>query len=132
MSRTRLTPSFFAGLRRERKLFALVGSLVLLLGIGQPAAFAGQGPSGGLIFCHGMNPFAGPGTGQDTPQRDCPMCIGGLCASAFAAAKALPPVGFALAGPPIAEDGFAAALIAPPMRERTGPQPPIRAPPFAV
>ena len=132
MSRTRLSPSFFAGLRRERKLFALVGSLVLLLGIGQPAAFAGQGLSGGWIICHGANPVAGPDDGQDTPQRDCPMCIGGLCASAFAAAKALPAVGFSLAGPSITEDGFATALIAPPVRERTGPQPPIRAPPFAV
>ena len=132
MSRTRLPPSFFVCLRRERKLFALVGSLVLLLGAWQPLAFAGQGTSGASVICHGMSPVAGPGTGPEAPQRDCPMCVGGLCASAFAAAKALPAVGFWLAGPSITGDGFAAALIAPPVRERTGPQPPIRAPPFAV
>ncbi|MEX0957086.1 MAG: hypothetical protein WDZ83_17975 [Rhizobiaceae bacterium] len=130
MSRTRLSSSFFHSLRRERKLFALVGSLVLLLGVWQPFAFAGQGLSGAWGICHGMD--SGPGTGPDAPQRDCPMCIGGLCASALAAAKALPPAGFSLAGPLIKEDGFAAVPIAPPMRGRTGPQPPIRAPPFAV
>jgi hypothetical protein len=132
MSRTCLSPSFFACLRRERRLFALVGSLVLLLGVWQPLALAEQGTSGAGVICHGANSDPGPDTGPDEPQRDCPMCIGGLCASAFAAAKALPAAGFSLAGPPITEDGFAAALIAPPMRGRIGPQPPIRAPPFAV
>jgi hypothetical protein len=128
MSRVRLSPSFFASLRRERKLFALVGSLVLLLGAWQPLAFAGQGFSNGRIICHGM----GADTGPQAPQRDCLMCLGGLCASAFASAKALPAADFLLAGPPITQGGIAATPIAPIVRERTGPPPPIRAPPFAV
>lgn len=132
MSRPRLSLSFFACLRRERKLFALVGSLVLLLGAWQPLAFAGPGLPGASDICHGMGSVAGPDSGPEAPQRDCAMCIGGLCASAFASAKALPAAAYALAGPLIADDGFAAALIAPPVGEPTGPLPPIRAPPFVL
>ena len=130
-------PSLFASLRRDRFLFALLGTLVLFLNTLQPLA-AAQMPGGGhMAICTALN--SGGGAGGETGAAegsspgaldDCPVCLFGNACGAAAVSKATLtafaafPAPAALAGQSLvalARDGPAALLVAPP--------PAIRAPP---
>ncbi|MBO6717869.1 MAG: hypothetical protein JJ913_07935 [Rhizobiaceae bacterium] len=125
-------PGWFKQLRRERGLFALVGAVLLLLNAFQPLALAGSAQADGWVICHGIGTDAEPDGMPDAPQRDCPICLAGLCGSISVSAKALVSIGPAFAAP------AAEILLARPAADRTairsqvGPPPAIRAPPFAV
>jgi hypothetical protein len=124
--------TLFASLRRDRFLFALLGTLVLLLHALQPLA-AAQMPGGHMAICTALNADGDAGAaGTSSPGAldDCPVClIGNACGAAAvykAALAASPafPAPTALAGQtplPLAADDPGALLVAPP--------PAIRAPP---
>lgn len=129
-------PTLFASLRRDRLLFALVGTLVLFLNALQPLA-ASQMPEGGhLVIC---TPFNVDGQAQASEKLpadvldDCPIClIGNACASA-AAYKATAAAFAAFPAPARLTDAppHAARHVGTP--ERSGAPPPaIRAPPLSA
>lgn len=72
--------SWFDRLRRDRALFAIVGSLALLVSAMQPAAAArASGFSPFLVLCSNMH---GDWSGNPKPTQlpDCPLCpTGHLC-----------------------------------------------------
>lgn len=125
--------SLFASLRRDRFLFALLGTLVLFLNTLQPLA-AAQMPGGGhMAICTALNADGEAGGAEGSAPGaldDCPVClIGNACGAAAVhkatlAAFAAFPAPASLAGllpVSLARDGPAALLVAPP--------PAIRAPP---
>lgn len=127
-------PSLFASLRRDSFLFALLGTLVLLLNTLQPLA-ASQMPEGGhLVICTALNAGGDAGASGDPssgPLDDCPICLIGNACGTTALHKATPsplaafPAPAALAAqslPRAAAEGPAELLVAPP--------PAIRAPPL--
>lgn len=130
---SRLT--LFASLRRDRFLFALLGTLVLILNTLQPLA-AAQMPGGGHIaICTALDAGGETGAASDSsgPLDDCPVCLIGNACGAAAVYKATPaafaafPAPSALAAQPlpaVASDGPAELLVAPP--------PAIRAPPLSA
>ena len=129
---SRLT--LFASLRRDRFLFALLGTLVLILNTLQPLA-AAQMPGGHMAICTALNAGGETGASGDSsgPLDDCPVCLIGNACGAAAAYKATPaafaafPAPAALAAQPllaVASDGPAELLVAPP--------PAIRAPPLSA
>lgn len=130
-------PSLFASLRRDRLLFALVSTLVLLLHTLQPLAAAHMPEDRHLAICtlHGLVDD-GEATGEKStdPFDNCPVClIGGACWN-MAIGKIGP--GATLAFP--APDTF--LVIAPydpalqtgPAGRQGEPLPAIRAPPVSA
>lgn len=127
---SRLT--LFASLRRDRFLFALLGTLVLLLHTLQPLA-AAQTPGGHMAICTALNADGGASaTGNSAPGGldDCPICLFGNACGSGGVYKAVPapfaafpaPAVLAARSPVILAVGDPAApLVAPP--------PAIRAPP---
>ncbi|WEX08449.1 hypothetical protein [Chelativorans sp. AA-79] len=80
-------PSWFATLRRDRGLFALVSALAILLGLLQPIAAAQNARFNDLlVICNtSASPAAPADHGKRTP--DCPLCpTGHLCGTKAAPA----------------------------------------------
>lgn len=133
MSRTG-NRSWFAGLRRDRNLFALVAVFALMLAVIQPAvpAVAAPGAQGGFVICsaHGGNGASG---GQQAPDdhRDCPCCFfGHACGGMPLLSKLIQAHQPAFA--PVASIKVAVAWPDPGPRGHSGPAaspPGIRAPP---
>lgn len=126
---SRLT--LFASLRRDRFLFALLGTLVLLLHTLQPLA-AAQMPGGHMAICTALNVDGGTSAAGDSAPGgldDCPICLfGNACGGGVYKAMPAPfaafpaPAVLAARSPVIvAARDPAAPLVAPP--------PAIRAPP---
>ena len=121
----------FASLRRDRMLFAVVGTLVMLLAALQPLAAAQTGGGGHMALCTAFGVSGGSGAASPDTGPDCPLCgIGHLCGSA-ALHKATPVVAAAFPAPAALVGG--PALPAPGKKRATlldAPPPAIRAPPF--
>ena len=129
-------PTLFASLRRDRFLFALVGTLVLFLNALQPLA-ASQMPEGGhMALCTALN-VEGQAEAADRSSHgvldDCPIClIGNACANAAAykaTAAAAPafPAPASLTGAPAQ-----AAHRSDAVERLDAPPPAIRAPPLSA
>ena len=122
--------SLFASMRRDRLLFALVGTLALLFHMLQPLAAAQMPQDGRLVICttHGV---VNPGETPAGPLDSCSVClIGGTCLS-MVACKAMLNSSFAFPLPDML------VIAPPPIVSQTGPAgrqgaplPAIRAPPF--
>jgi hypothetical protein len=130
---SRLT--LFASLRRDSLLFALVGTLVLLLHSLQPLAAAHLPGAGHMAICTAFNAGGDAGAAGDAVPGgldDCPVClIAGACAAA-AVHKAAPVILAAVPTPAVlAEQSPAALAGAGPPALPGAPPPAIRAPPFA-
>lgn len=129
-------PTLFASLRRDRLLFALVGTLVLLLNALQPLAAAQASEGGHLAICtlYGIDDqAAASGDAPGSPLDDCPIClIGNACSSAaaykaaLAAFAAFPAPAALVSAPP------RTALKTGPAARRDIPPPAIRAPPLSA
>jgi hypothetical protein len=132
MMAIRDNPSFFRALRRERGLFTLVGTVLLLFNLFQPLALAGPMQAGGWSICYGLAADAGADQTPDTPRPNCPTCVSGICASMSVSAKAL--VSFALAFTTPLADSVSVRKVESRrfFRTRAGPPPAIRAPPFTA
>ena len=128
--------TLFASLRRDRLLFALLGTVVLLLHTLQPLA-AAQMPGGGhMAICTALDAGGdGAAAGGSAPGAldDCPVCLLGNACGGVALHKAVPaglaafpaPLALAARSPiPVAADDPAALMVAPP--------PAIRAPPASA
>lgn len=125
--------TFFASLRRDRLLFALLGTLVLFLHTLQPLA-AAQAPEGGhLSICtlYGIDDqAAASGDAPAGPLDDCPICLIGNACSSAAAYKAAPAAFAAFPAPAaLVSAPPRAALKTGPAARRDIPPPAIRAPP---
>jgi hypothetical protein len=85
-------PTWFATLRRDRGLFALIGCLILLLNVLQPVTAAKAAENGLWVICtvYGAEK---PLDGSDLPtplQEKCPICLFGHGGQAGPLYKALP------------------------------------------
>lgn len=85
-------PTWFATLRRDRGLFALIGCLILLLNVLQPVTAAKAAENGLWVICtvYGAEK---PLDGSDLPtplQEKCPICLFGHGGQAGPVYKALP------------------------------------------
>jgi len=137
MARLRKRSGWFAALRRDRLLFAVAASLVLLAHLFQPLAEArAAGRADGLVICTmlGMETTAVP-DGKLPPAGaldHCPTCIGGPCSGMAA---------------PLRVEAFEPAFAAPVAHSEIGifpvearippdrlnePPPAIRAPPSVL
>ena len=131
-------PTWFEQLRRERKLFALVACLALLLGMFQPIARAQTvGLDGLSVICLTHDgALEGKATGKLPPsgQHDCPFCIAGhFCGGAPALAKILMPASAVFGLPAVRMLANFTGLQDPLWHLRPGAAPPsIRAPPVSV
>lgn len=127
--------TLFASLRRDRLLFALVGTLMLVLHSLQPLAAASMPEGMHLAICtmHGIeerNPA--PGEAPVNPLDNCPACLIGGC-SGFAVVKAVLDAPCILAGPDtILAGSLPAAPATGPVGRQGEPTPAIRAPPSAA
>lgn len=127
-------PAWFATLRRDRGLFALVGCLLLVLNLLQPLVAAQAGAGGHLVICtlSGAQAQDAASGLPSTMPENCPICLAGVAcpgAPAYKAALAAEPAfpaPAALTAPVLAEaePGF--------VRLALGPPPPIRAPPLSA
>lgn len=128
--------SLFASLRRDRLLFALVSTLILLLHTLQPLAAAQMPQDRHLAICtfHGI--INTGKTTDETPASPfdiCPVClIGGTCSN-MAAGKAVLDTSAAFAEPDTLtiERPYITLLTGPAGRQGK-PSPAIRAPPFTA
>lgn len=126
--------SLFASLRRDRLLFALVSTLILLLHMLQPLAAAQMPQDRHLAICtlHGI---IDPGKTADeapaSPFDICPVCLIGSTCSNMAACKAVLDTSTAFPEPGTLkiELPFMTLLTGPAGRQGK-PSPAIRAPPF--
>ena len=128
--------SLFASLRRDRLLFALVSTLILLLHMLQPLAAAQMPESRHLAICtlHGLlDPGTATGEMPTDPLDKCPVCLIGSTCSSMAACKATLDTTPAFPVPGMN------AIAAPVISSQTGPagpqgkpSPAIRAPPFSA
>lgn len=127
---TTARPTFFATLRRDRLLFALVGAFVLLLNMMQPLAAAQGGEDGHWVICT-------PGGMLEPPAampQSCPVCLlGNGCPGGVPAYRA------ALAADPAFPGAYALAAVRPDPRRQPAfaprpgdPPPAIRAPPLSA
>lgn len=85
-------PTWFATLRRDRGLFALIGSLILFLNVLQPVTATQAAENGQWVICtvYGAEK---PLDGSDLPtplQEKCPVCLFGHSGQSAPAYKALP------------------------------------------
>ncbi|WP_258045656.1 DUF2946 family protein [Mesorhizobium sp. NBSH29] len=123
---------WFAALRRDRALFALVASFLLVSHLFQPLsqAHAAAGPQGWVICTsYGMEMPTGHGLPEDMADS-CPLCLG---ATSLAFAKlGLPALLPELPSPParVLASGPTSPQTLPPVPD--GPPPAIRAPPFTA
>lgn len=125
-------PTLFAALRRDRLLFALVGSLLLMLHALQPLAAAQMPQDAHFAICtiHGIDDR---GVAPAGPLDDCPACLVAACSSLAVykatldacAAFPAPPTLIAVAPPPAAPQSG-------PAGRQGEPSPAIRAPPFSA
>lgn len=132
---TRHRPTWFAALRCDRLLFALVGSLVLLLNAAQPLVAAGLSQDGHWVICTAYGAEK-PLDASDLPSamsEDCPICLAGVACPGAPAYKAVLSADPAFPAP--------MALTAAPRGNETqnrpalrpgDPPPAIRAPPLSA
>lgn len=125
--------TLFVSLRRDRLLFAVIATLVLLLQAIQPLA-AASGPSGLLPICtlYGIDKGS---AAEDAPAGaldDCPVCLIAAC-SGFVVSKAMPDAwhGFVVPSRPN-HLLLPARLEFGPAGRQGEPSPAIRAPPASV
>lgn len=118
--------SWFAQLRRDRALFAVVGLFALLLSALQPAVAAVNEPYRDLmVICHPLGEVGPLSRGQEP---DCPLCpTGHLCGKSLVAIDRQVLPGTAVIQP--ATKSLFAEATAPQSRYQAAP-PPIRGPPF--
>ncbi|WP_019172678.1 hypothetical protein [Pseudaminobacter salicylatoxidans] len=134
MARLRKRSGWFAALRRDRLLFAIAASLVLLAHVFQPLAEArAASRADGLVICTmlGMRTVVPDGKLPPAGTTDkCPTCIGGPCAGMVAPLKVVDVFEKAFAAPVTLCDAgvFPAEIRIPPDR-LSEPPPAIRAPP---
>ena len=137
MADRREAKGWFAALRRDRVLFALAGTLVLLVHVFQPLAEArAANTANAWIICTAFGMETGSPSGKNVPPAgtadDCPQCIG---ACAGIAAKQKLPVVAEMAFPAAVAFRRAAVSVSsadiPPGRLNE-PPPAIRAPPRVV
>ena len=127
---SRLT--LFASLRRDRLLFALLGTLVLVLAALQPLA-AAQMPGGHGVLCTALDAGGMTGKAATDALDDCPVCLVGNACGAAAAHKAAPAAVAAFPAPAALAAQPVPALAADGPAERPGAPPPaIRAPPLSA
>lgn len=127
-------PTLFVSLRHDRLLFALVGSLLLMLHALQPLAAAGMSRGGHFPICtlYGIDD---PGASGEAPAGsfdDCPACLSAAC-SGLTAGKAV--LATAAAFPTPARLVFIApraGLQSGPVGRQGEPLPAIRAPPLSA
>ena len=129
-------PTWFATLRRDSLLFALVGCLVLLVNALQPlaAAQAVEGGHGAICTLYGaVEPSGGDQAPSEMPD-DCPICLSGnACSSAAPAYKAVVAFFPAFPAPEALTAGPVRAEPQAGLAERPGDPPPaIRAPPLSA
>lgn len=126
-----IRPTLFASLRRDRLLFVLVGSLLLLLHALQPLAAAQMPDDVHFAICtiHGVDDRNDAPAG---PLDDCPACLVAACSSlaihkaTLGASAAFPaPTIFVTAAP------LRVALQSGPAGRQGEPSPAIRAPPLS-
>ena len=127
---------WFAALRRDRRLFALAATLVLVAHVFQPLAEArAANTANAWIICttFGMQPATPDGKQLPPPGAadDCPTCIGGPCAGMSAPLK-VEPVSVVAFPSPAADRGEVFASIETKISpdRLNEPPPAIRAPPF--
>ncbi|MGB3390872.1 MAG: hypothetical protein WBA88_23150 [Pseudaminobacter sp.] len=138
MRRSQRATGWFAALRRDRLLFAVAATLVLLTHLFQPLAEAKAADTeNAWVICtmFGMQ-TAAPDSKAMPPvgaPDDCPTCIGGPCAGMAAPLRLA--TAFEAAFPaPVANRGSTPELVEttiPPDRLNE-PPPAIRAPPFVL
>lgn len=134
MGRSHKPVHLFAALRRDRRLFALVASLVLLTHLFQPLAEANAASTAKAWVICSMLGMASPDGDRLPPAGNadqCPTCIGGPCAgmAALPRAEASSEAAFPA---PAANRGevFAPVETKVPPDRLNEPPPAIRAPPF--
>jgi len=128
--------TWFAGLRRDRGLFAVVASLVMLLNVLQPLTAAQAGEAGGWVICtiYGAEK---PVDADDIPTawpENCPICLAGNgCSSAAPGWKALLSPEPAFPAPPaFAGQQLISRSVLLPAQLAGDPPPAIRAPPLSA
>jgi hypothetical protein len=89
MGSRRTSPDWFQTLRRDRTLFAVAATLVLLTHLFQPLAEANAANTAkAWVICTMFGEAKAPGAGDALPppsaDDDCPTCIGGPCAGMVA------------------------------------------------
>ncbi|RJG42895.1 hypothetical protein [Mesorhizobium sp. DCY119] len=126
---------WFAALRRDRRLFALAATLVLVAHVFQPLAEArAANTANAWIICTTFGMQTATPDGKQLPPigaaDDCPTCIGGPCAGMAAPLKIEP--SFEAAFPALVESRgqlFASFEAKIPPDRLNEPPPAIRAPP---
>lgn len=126
--------SWFESLRRDAKLFAVVGLLSLVMGLLQPLAVAAAAPASyGFVICttYGVGKAA-DGNRQHPRNAECPLCLTGHSCS-FQFAPATPPLPATALQTPARERSIRAAWRQPARLSTRGDTPPsIRAPPLTA
>jgi len=128
---------WFAALRRDRLLFAIAASLVLLAHLFQPLAEArAASKADGWVICtvFGMQK-AQPGSklAPSGTVEDCPSCIMGPCAGMAVPLRVAAPFDHAFAAPVAFRDGRLISIESKIPPERLNEPPPaIRAPPSVL
>lgn len=133
MVRLHRQSGWFAALRRDRLLFVVTASLVLLAHVFQPLAEArAAGTANAWVICTMFGMKAAP-DGKLPPigaADDCPTCIGGPCAGMAAPLKVEASFEAAFPMPVASHDGFLAPIETKISPDRLNEPPPaIRAPP---
>ena len=129
---------WFAALRRDRVLFAVAASLVLVTHLFQSLAAANAADTAkAWVICSmvGAEKAAPDGVAPPPSGADdhCPTCIGGPCAGMEAPPKLATASGSAFAGPEAYADlVYRSIETRNPPKLLSEPPPAIRAPPFAV
>lgn len=128
--------TWFGKLRRDRGLFAVVASFVMLLNVLQPLTAARAGEAGGWVICT-MYGAEKPVEAADLPSawpEDCPICLAGSGCSAGAPAykAALSPEPAFAAPPALARLNLVRESDTLPVLRAGDPPPAIRAPPLSA
>lgn len=138
MRRSQRASGWFAALRRDRLLFAVAATLVLLTHLFQPLAEAkAANTANAWVICTIFGMQAAAPDSKDIPPigapDDCPTCIGGPCAGMAVPLRLVP--AFEAAFPaPVANRESTLELVEttiPPDRLNE-PPPAIRAPPLVL
>lgn len=128
-------PTLFASLRRDRLLFALLGSLLLLFHALQPLAAAQMPDDRHFAICtiHGIDNAGASDKTPAGPFDDCPVCLISAACSGLAVHKAMLDASAAFPTPAmviVAQPRV--ALRSGPDGRQGEPSPAIRAPPFSA
>ena len=134
MARLSKRNGWFAALRRDRLLFAIAASLVLLAHVCQPLAEArAASRADGWVICTMFGMQKAEPDGKLPPigaADDCPSCIMGPCAGMAAPLRVEAPFDPAFAAPVAYRDGRLISIETKIPAERLNEPPPaIRAPP---